>query len=130
MQAQTSITPLKVFLVEDSALICERLERLLGAIPGVEVVGSAATAQDALRGLARTGAAVAIIDIRLKDGNGFTVLKGLSSTGSLVVPIMLTNDATQGVRLACRNEGARLFFDKSEDFNRVREAIRELVTDQ
>src|ERR1700731_3048944 len=130
MEVRTYPICMKIFLVDDSPLICERLEALLNVIPGVRVVGAAATPGDALVGIARSGAQVAIIDMQLKRGNGLAVLKGLSARSPRVVPIMLTNNATEQLEQQCRRDGAQFFFDKAMDFNQVRDAIKVMVTDQ
>jgi CRP/FNR family transcriptional regulator len=118
---------LKVFLVDDSVLICRRLEVLLRAIPGVQVIGTAATPDDALRGIEHGAPEVAIIDMQLKGGNGLSVLKELASRALPVTSIMLTNNANAQLREQCERAGARFFFDKSTDFNRVRDAIKALA---
>jgi DNA-binding NarL/FixJ family response regulator len=58
----------RVVLADDEALLVEGLARLL-AEAGVEVVGKAATAPEALRCVALTRPDVAVIDIRMPPGH-------------------------------------------------------------
>lgn len=59
---------MRVVLADDEALLREGLARLL-AEAGIEVVGKAATATEALRRVALTRPDVAIIDIRMPPGH-------------------------------------------------------------
>ena len=59
---------MRVVLADDEALLREGLARLL-AEAGIEVVGKAATASEALRSVALTRPDVAIIDIRMPPGH-------------------------------------------------------------
>jgi DNA-binding NarL/FixJ family response regulator len=59
---------MRVVLADDEGLLREGLARLL-AEAGIEVVGKAATAPEALRSVALTRPDVAIIDIRMPPGN-------------------------------------------------------------
>ena len=59
---------MRVVLADDEALLREGLSRLL-AEAGIEVVGKAASAPEALRSVALTRPDVAIFDIRMPPGN-------------------------------------------------------------
>lgn len=57
-----------VFLVDDQALISAGLTAVLQAQPDVEVVGEAATGEDALMTLRRVRAEVVLVDLQLGAG--------------------------------------------------------------
>ena len=119
---------LKVFLVEDSVAIRQRLAALLGAIESVAIVGEADDPAAALAGIAASGADVAIVDLRLARGtSGLDVLNGLARCRSPVMPIMLTNFATPQFQQSCFDAGAHFFFDKTHEFALLRHAVRELA---
>lgn len=118
---------LKVFLAEDSPMIQQRLRALLTPVAGVEVVGVADAPQAAVDGIAATGADLAIIDLSLIGGSGLTVLDRLAVWPQPIVKIVLTNFAMPSFRDRCMDAGADYFFDKTRDFIRVRDAIRELA---
>ena len=67
MDAEQRIT---VVLVDDHEVVRHGLRSMLRGQRGVEVVGEAATAADAVRVVADTRPAVAIVDSRLPDGRG------------------------------------------------------------
>lgn len=51
---------LKIFLVDDSTLVRQRIAALVGAIKGIEIVGEAEDAGNALSGIAATDADVVL----------------------------------------------------------------------
>jgi len=65
---------MKVFLVEDSAPLCERLVEMIEADGEHAVVGQAATYDEAVEGITATRPDVGIFDIRLQHGNGIDAL--------------------------------------------------------
>ena len=118
---------LKIFLVEDSPLVRQRIAALIGAIKGVEIVGEAEDASDALSGIAATDADVVILDLRLTRGSGSDVLAGLARSRQPVITIVLTNYSSAMVREACLSAGANYFFDKLSEFDLARDVIESIA---
>jgi len=122
-----SCAMLKIFLVEDSPLVRRRIAALIGAIKGVEIVGEAEDASDALSGIAAREADVVIVDLRLTGGSGLDVLAGLAQSSRPVITIVLTNYSSAVIREACLAVGANYFFDKTSEFNLARDAIERIA---
>lgn len=116
-------TPARVFIVEDSASIRERLYEQLREIDGVSVIGNTDTADSAVEAILRTRPDSVILDIHLFDGNGMDVLREVHVLAPEVMFIVLTNHSNAQYRRACLQAGARYFFDKSTEFGKVREVI-------
>lgn len=127
MNSTTPKYPLKVYLVEDSELIRLRLRQLLGSLERVRIVGEAGDAGAALAGIARSHADVAVVDLHLATGSGLALLKQLAIREPRVVSMVLTNHATAQFKRECLNAGARYFFDKTNEFDLVRQTIRRIV---
>jgi DNA-binding NarL/FixJ family response regulator len=121
--------PLRVFLVEDSAVIRERLTETISSIEHVEVAGYAETEADAIAGLKAASYDAVVLDLQLKEGHGFNVLKALrkDSARPHVTVLVLTNYATQQYRGRSMEFGADYFFDKSREYDRLCEVLEELV---
>lgn len=68
---------MRVFLAEDDAALRKQLVQFLGSLLGVDIVGEAATQQDATDWLDAHPADwdLALVDLFLASGNGFTVLR-------------------------------------------------------
>jgi DNA-binding NarL/FixJ family response regulator len=127
MNSRTVQLPLKVFLVEDSSLIRQRLRQLLGSLDGVSIIGEADQSDIALGEIGSLQADVAVVDLHLAQGSGLKLLKGLAQHEPQVVPIVLTNHASSEFKRECLAAGARYFFDKTNEFDLVRQTIRQIV---
>lgn len=114
---------INVFLVEDSADLVRRLEEMLAAIEGVRTIGSAASAEDAIRSILALRPDAVLCDIRLAQGTGFDVLRALRKQAPDVAVYMLSNFVTEPYRRLAAQLGARDFFDKSTELGRMREAV-------
>jgi DNA-binding NarL/FixJ family response regulator len=112
-----------VFLVEDSPLVLERLSELLEAIPGVKVVGRATGARDAIAGIHQAKPEVVVLDLKLAQGSGFDVLSELHPREPGIDFYMLSSFSSDPYRRRAERLGARAFFDKTTEFERVRDAI-------
>jgi DNA-binding NarL/FixJ family response regulator len=114
---------MKVFLVEDSAPIVERLKDLLASVPGASVVGHAATAHAAITAIPAERPDIVLLDVSLAEGGGFDVLRALQPRMPEVGFYMLTNYASYPYRQLAEQLGAKGFFDKTKDIERVRELM-------
>jgi DNA-binding NarL/FixJ family response regulator len=113
----------RVFLVEDSAPIRERLAGLLGEIDGVELVGEAETAADAAAGILRVRPDTVVLDIRLARGSGIDVLREVHPQAPEIVFIVLTNFANAQYQKICMAAGASHFIDKSTEIAQVKKLV-------
>ena len=116
---------MKIFLVENSTLVRDRLRPLLEAIAGATLVGEAASAKDALSGIAASGAEAVVLDLHLDGGSGFDVLRALQDSNARVAVYVLTSFVNDAYRRAAERLGARGFFDKSAGIPRLLEALSE-----
>lgn len=119
--------PTRVYLVEDSAPIRERLVEMLGLIEGVELVGEAETAADAAAGILRTHPDTVVLDIRLARGSGIDVLREVHPQAPEIRFIVLTNFASPQYRKICMDAGASHFIDKSTEITEVKRLVSERV---
>lgn len=114
---------MKVFVVEDAPLLRERLEALIASIPGLSVAGHASGAAAAVRDILAARPDVVVLDIHLAEGNGFDVLRGLRAAAFMPLIYVLTNYPLEGYRKTAERLGARGFFDKSNEIDRLRDAL-------
>jgi len=113
----------RVLLVDDSAVIRERLRALLAEVDGVEVAGEAADVAGAAEAAARLEPDAVVLDMQLATGSGLAVLRHLRRSGHGALVIVLTNNACARYRRACMAEGADHFLDKSAEFLAVAEIL-------
>jgi DNA-binding NarL/FixJ family response regulator len=112
---------LRVFLVEDSVIVLERLSSTIAQIGATEIVGHADAEAPAIDAIRRLEPDVVVTDIRLRSGSGIAVVRAAKRMALPVVPvvIVLTNDASGACAQECARAGADHFFDKSRDLHRV-----------
>lgn len=113
----------KVYLVEDSPQIRERLLALFAGVSGARTVGYADNADAAIRDILAERPNAVVLDVSLAQGSGIDVLRALRAQAPEVDVYMLTNFATPQYRRLCDRLGAKGFFDKSTEFELVRDAI-------
>jgi DNA-binding NarL/FixJ family response regulator len=70
---------IKVFLLDDHELVRRGLRQLLEDETDIEVVGEAATAAQAIARIPALQPNVAVLDVRLPDGDGITVCREIRS---------------------------------------------------
>lgn len=114
---------MKVFLVEDSLALCERLVEMIEAAGGHKVVGKAATYEDAVAGISATHPEVGIFDIKLARGNGIDALAEAKRHLPELIGIVMSNYTTPQYAKASADAGADYFLDKSADFERIQDIL-------
>jgi len=117
MSVASAKTALRVLLVEDSPLIAERVRDLLESEAGATVVHVADDEKGAIRAVREHNADVMILDLQLRHGTGFNVLRALGE--SRPTTIIMTNYAQPQYRARAREFGVEYFLDKSSDFEKL-----------
>ena len=74
--------PLKVLLVEDSAILRVRIENMIAQQEGLQIAGVAAGEEEALAKLAAVDYDAIILDVELRPGSGISVIRHASREGS------------------------------------------------
>ena len=82
---------IRVFLLDDHELVRRGLRELLESGGGIEICGEAETAEEALSRIPPTKPDVAILDVRLPDGNGVEVCREIRSRHPEINCLILTS---------------------------------------
>lgn len=121
--------PLSVVIVDDSLVIRRRLAAMIADLPGVEVTAEASGAEEGLKLTEGMKPDVVIVDIRMPGRSGIGMLEDMKELGDKPIIIVLTNYPYVAYRRRCLDLGADYFFDKSTQFERVLEVLREMTAD-
>ncbi|ACU35858.1 response regulator transcription factor [Actinosynnema pretiosum subsp. pretiosum] len=81
----------RVFLVDDHEVVRVGVRELLNSDDELEVVGEAGSVAEALARVPASGANVAVLDVRLPDGNGIELCRELKSLMPDLQCLMLTS---------------------------------------
>ncbi len=82
---------IKVFLLDDHEIVRRGVRDMLEAEPDITVIGEAGTAESALARIPALRPHVAVLDVRLPDGDGVTVCREIRSRMPEVACLMLTS---------------------------------------
>lgn len=88
-------TPIRVFVLDDHEVVRRGIASLLDIEPDIEVAGEAGTAAGALARVPAIRPDVAILDVRLPDGDGVTVCRELRARLPGLNCLMLTSFADE-----------------------------------
>jgi DNA-binding NarL/FixJ family response regulator len=121
---------MRVFIVDDSKIVCKGLQQMLINIADVEIVGQAHNAQDAITSISDSKPDVVILDIRLPGLSGIDVLKDIRNKKLPIRVIMLTNYPYPQYRKKCEELGADYFFDKVTEIEEIPKVVEELANDK
>jgi len=103
----------RVLVVDDHEILAQGIERLLRDSPGVEVVGTAATARAAVAAAAELAPDVVLMDYHLPDGDGVRAAAQIRSDSPTSKVIILSGSASATAVLAARRAGCAGYLDKS-----------------
>jgi DNA-binding NarL/FixJ family response regulator len=98
---------------------------MLSSVQGVDTIGTAATADEAERGILAARPDAVLLDIKLAQGTGFDVLRALRAQAPQIEIYMLSNFATPAYRQMAASLGARGFFDKTTELDTMRRTLAE-----
>jgi two-component system, OmpR family, response regulator len=112
---ERTMTAVRAFIVEDSALVLRELAAELQQTSAIRVVASSDSEGDALKTMRVAAGAydLIVIDVFLKQGSGLRVLRDAKVLQRQARVVVLTNYATLDVRKRCISLGADRVFDKS-----------------
>ena len=118
---------MKVFIADDSRVVVERLADLLKEVPGVQLVGRAEDAHEAIHSIVKTNPDAVILDLQMPGGSGLDVLRTIRQSHPALWVLICTNYPYAQYREECLAAGANYFLDKSAEFEKIPEILRELT---
>lgn len=126
-------TPLRVFVIEDSPILMERIAEAIADQPSLILVGTADSERDALSKIRILKPEALVVDIKLREGNGLNVLAQLKwGEGDDAKPkiVVFTNYPRQEYLRNSKQLGADYFLDKSTQFSDLPKVLIGLSDDE
>lgn len=119
---------IRVFLLDDHEVVRAGIRRFLEAEEDLAVVGEAGTARATLDSLARLEVDVAVLDVRLSDGDGIEVCRRLRSAHPGVACLIFTSYADDEALTRAVLAGAAGYVLKQIQGHDLVDAIRAVAT--
>lgn len=117
---------LRVLLVEDSRILSERVMELITELPGINAIGIASTESEAVEAVQTQQPDAVLLDLRLKEGTGFGVMRRMQSMKNPPAIVVMTNYNLPQYRKQAEALGVRYFVDKTQDFDQIPLILQEL----
>ncbi|KAI5915651.1 EAL domain-containing protein [Thauera sp. 2A1] len=109
---------MRIVVVEDSALVRDKLIEMLGAQPGLSVIGHAAGEDEAYQLVTARRPDLVLLDLALSPGSGLKLLKRLRALpGFAPRLVVLSNQPADPYEALCIAAGADAYLDKCADLN-------------
>ncbi|MDF1604019.1 response regulator transcription factor [Nocardioides sp. YIM 152315] len=115
---------IRVVVVDDHQIVREGLSSLLGALDGIEVVGTAADGRDAIHVVAETAPDVVVMDIQMPQLDGIEATRHITGRQTGVRVVMLTMNEDDDTVLSAIRAGASGYLLKGSGAEEVQTAIR------
>jgi two-component system response regulator DevR len=117
----------RVFLLDDEEVVRRGLKELFESGGDLEVVGEAGTAEEAMARIPPTKPDVAVLDVRLPDGDGVEVCRDVRSRHPDVQCLMLTSFADDEALIQAVMAGASGYVVKKLKGADILEAVRRVA---
>lgn len=110
---------MKVLIADDSKVVVERLADLLRDVAGLEVIGKAGDAPQAILSIRQMNPDAVILDLQMPGGSGLDVLRAVRPDHPNMFVLVCTNYPYPQFREECLAAGADFFLDKSTEFEKL-----------
>jgi DNA-binding NarL/FixJ family response regulator len=115
--------PIRVLLADDQRIVREGLSMLVGLLPGIEVVGTAADGEEAVRLALARAPDVVLMDLRMPRVDGIEAIRRLARERPQARVIALTTFADEPTVLSALRAGARGYLTKDAGAEEIHRAI-------
>jgi len=122
--------PIRVFLLDDHELVRRGIRELLETEDDIEICGEAETAEEALSRIPPTRPNVAILDVRLADGNGVEVCRDIRSRHPEINCLILTSFSDDDALFQAIMAGAAGYLLKQIRGTDLVDAVRRVAAGQ
>src|SRR5579863_5395768 len=114
--------PLRIVIADDQASVREGLVLLLGGLPDIEVVGSAADGEQALELVAACRPDAILLDLHMPVLDGIGATRRLTAEHPAVAVVLLTTYVDDASVLDALHAGARSYLTKDADRTHIAQA--------
>ena len=122
---ETTVMTIRIMLVDDHQIFREALQRLLLAVPDLEIVGSVSSGSEVLELAQATAPQIICMDINMPGMNGIEVTRLLSVVLPETKVVLLSAYLEKYCVLEAMKAGAKGYVTKCEGYSELLNAVRE-----
>jgi CheY-like chemotaxis protein len=123
-----TLIPIRLLIVDDSLVFLGTLRRLMETLPGIELVGLATSARDALELVDLMHPDVVLTDLAMPEMDGLQMARLLAIRPDKPMIVIMSIHDLPGYRKAARSAGADAFITKSDLINQIQPLLRQLLS--
>jgi len=120
---------MKVFIVDDAAIVSEWIAAMLPELEEIEIIGQAKNATGASNFIRKIKPDVVILDTGCLEEMDSMCSKISRNKNPAPVVIILINYPYPYYWKKCKELRANFFFDNSTEFNKINEVLKRLIQD-
>ncbi|MFF0297418.1 response regulator [Kitasatospora sp. NPDC004614] len=118
--------PIRVVVADDQTVVREGIVMLLGLLPGITVVGSAADGEEAVRLVAEHAPDVVLMDLRMPRCDGVEATRRIRAEHPGTEVVVLTTYADDDSLFSALQAGARGFLTKDAGAEEIARAVADV----
>jgi len=118
---------LQILIADDSTEVRNSLKKFLARFEHLQIVAEATDAVEALNKTLQLKPDLLLLDIKMPKGSGLEVAEKIKKQLPECIIIMLTNFASNEFRNRAIEKGVDFFFDKSSEFEKVADVIKNIL---
>jgi len=123
---ENSAKEIQVYIIDDQLLICDILCEMIRAIKGLALVGGATNGIHALEEICEKKPDIALIDIKLRDENGFELVKTIKNRMPAIKILILSGYCNATLVGQAIKSGASGYLTKNLKIDEISKAIKSI----
>lgn len=116
--------PLRLFVVDDHAVVRDGIRLICEQTSDVEFVGGASSVDEALDGIERNRPEVVLVDLHVPPGSGIDLIRTIQQRWPEVKSVVLTVERDENQVLEAMNAGANGYVTKETSLHDIVDAVR------
>ena len=118
---------MKIIIADDSSMMRERIKNQVRGFDQVTIVGEAGNGRIAMEMIREFDPCLIFLDLHMPEMGGMEVLKKIKEAKMKTKVCILTNYAYPQYRARCLAFGADYFLNKSDDFEKIKGVIANIL---
>jgi len=116
---------MRIYIADDSEDIRNSLVKMISRFEGIEIVGVAENASEAVQEIDRLKPDLVILDLFMPGGGGVVTLKSIKRSQPSPFVIVYSNYSLPQYKKLCLALGAERFYDKTDEYRELIDTVKQ-----